>query len=254
MTNPSMTNPIWKSTCANPDALRKVKLQFAKVNIFNPQVYTDQLADCKLWLSGKPANLNPFYELDQFHHTQPVTVAHYKRRLVNWEGHKRSSGRFFYKSFIIEEKMSPIKASAHAIARYRERNGRDMKPELLWENVVPHPSSLMKAEEGWDQRNDCLQPTENGAWLGVACARKEQGCLWEYSRKKGLRFSPTGEWQRGFFIAHTWIHRNDMHPFQVDAWEAHREGDHKTAQEIMSKNLNTSQIIHHEKVLFDKSA
>lgn len=86
-----------------------------------------------------------------------------------------------------------------------------------------------------------MQPTEYGAWLGIAALSTTDLIQYAYKRKGGLSCLEDGEF-RQTFTARTWVHKDQMTPLQFEAWQSYRSGDHDKAIGIMIANKNHHQI------------
>jgi hypothetical protein len=231
----------WYEKCQDDRILRQIKLDFAKAGLFNPRTFLDDEKYLQNCAKGKVGNLNPFYMLEQYQPATPINVRQIRRVLLDTDGRRRSSGKMFYKSFCIEETVSPINLTHHAISRYRERSGEHINEEMLWETVVAQPPAMEIMGNGkMEKRKDLLQPTENGAWLGFPAMSDTHRYLYRYSRKKGFSEGSDGV-MRHTFNALTWVPLTDMLDFQYNAWKAYRDGDSELAISIMSANKNTYQ-------------
>jgi len=212
------------------EASNSMKLDFARVNIFNPY---DQNAYQKLYdfmRAGNPVQKEIYrvwrYGGDEFVHRN-------KFSLIDRKGHYRKN-KFYYKHFTVHEELSPLSARAYALSRYRQRTGQFLDKADYW---LPLPE-LIGNPEG-TVRQDILLPTKTGAWLGYPCLSKN--AYWEYNGKKELLVC--GEYQSWQFKALTYINRSDMFDWQIEICDLHQQGRSEEANNIQLEYINSNQIL-----------
>jgi len=223
----------------DPLASSSMKLDFAKVNIFNPydqNAYKrifDRMAErgqpfqkeiCRVWrFAVNDTEDNKFAFRTRFN-------------LIEHKGHQRKN-KFYYKQFKIHEELSPLAVRAYALRRYRERSGQYLDPAEYWQ-PLPTLSQAINVDNK-TMRQDILLPTKTGAWLGYPCLTTNG--YWEY-KSKNQQLTLKGEYFTSQFKALTYITRQDMFPWQKEICDLHSQGRYEEANQIQDDNLNPNQI------------
>jgi hypothetical protein len=231
----------WLEKLNDAEELRKMKLSFAKVGVFNPLTQLDEMEQLRRWSKGDLGKLRDYFTIQQWTPNDPVVLKHVKMRLLNSKGHRRKN-RMFYKAFEVEDTIAPIQLIPHALLRFRQRSGRFISSDMMWDDPVPQPPSITGQVDVNTKimRKDLMQPTVDGAWLGYPLMCGETHCVSTYSRKRGFDQNWSSKPTEGF-RAFTWVSYNQMLPYQRNAWNAYQNKDFDKAVQIMTDNVNQNQ-------------
>jgi hypothetical protein len=227
----------WIEELEDTSNLQELLLRFRRVNIFNTRTVLDYQKDMELLSQGRLPKLNAYFFIDN--DDRRVFAVHTKREVLRKVQRRKHSTS--YKEIILRETSAPVTVTPHALERYRQRSGTFMTSDMLWDEVVLQPHQQQLTSETITVRSDLMQPTFGGAWLGQRFAAADSTLDYHYKHKH-QRLSQRTYPPQPRFKALTWVHVNDMLPFQRAAWDAYRRNDADSAVAIMSNNINNNQL------------
>ena len=233
----------WQDSLNDKDYYKDLMLGFARVGVFNPRTAFDQAKTWRLWAQGNLTEMGEYWLMHRWAPNDPVVLKRVSNTVIERKGHARKNS-YYHKSFTIEEQVAPLQVTAHALKRYREREGVFVDTKLFWHNLPPLLSSISETDS--TRRKDILLPTPNGAWLGevLACT----STMAHFIYKKGdFDIQETSDTFANGFRAFSYVSYMDMFPYQKQIWELHQEGRHTEANKVQEENINQNQCEEIEK-------
>jgi len=210
----------------DPSWVRKNKVSFARIGVFNPYTLADWTTMLKKMRAGSPPmNTGEFWFLDRWLNN-PVRLIRTKAKLVR-------DGRIKWR---FSTHNSQLYLTPHAVGRFRERSGCVVDPARQCWNI-PHITPGVDLNDAGNVITRQMLPTLGGAWLGYNTMMNGDGSEdYTYNRKRGLTLKQkdmNNPWDS--FYALTYITENQMSWEQIDAVRAYEAGDYEVFNQLNKK-------------------
>lgn len=219
--NISFENHLRDLEC--PQTLRKMKLSFARVGVFNPRTLLEYSRVLDRMRQGIPPAGNEYWEIDQsFDHPMVIYRVKTKNNITNRKNWRSKSV------------YGPLKLTPHAIARYRERTGYNFNPECVWDIAyIPDPIGVSEAGQ---IHNRMILPVPGGIMLGYTAITAAIGEGWRYNRGtlKSVK-SETKPLYKNFYGI-TFVDQNRLTWDQITITEAYEQGDYERYNALVKEN------------------
>lgn len=231
----------WHQDASDPETMRKMKLGFARVGVFNPITTLDMEQETKQGIDAI-AYERDFWNMERFGPTDPIVIKRIKKTIVSKEGHNRKN-RYCYKRAVIQEEVAPVQFTAHSLARYREKAHHYMPVDAAYIALPKMPAGVKTKDVGAKIRKDIMLPYNDGAFLGQPLVCNDTVMRYYWHRRKGC-YNVTTEVpvQRGF-RAWTYIRRHEMLPDQKKIFGLYADGYEQEASDLMEKTVNENQVL-----------
>lgn len=230
----------WEKYSSDPENMRKMKLGFARVGVFNPHTTKDLVNEMKQGIDGV-AYEREFWHMERYQPTDPIVIKRINKTIVSKDGHSRKN-RFFYKRVVTQEHIAPVQFTAHSLARYREKAHHFLPSEAAWIKIPKMPASVDTSSDVAKIRKDIMLPYGDGAFLGQPLMCNDTVMTHHFHRRKGLVNVRTEVPATRGFRAWTYIRRHEMLPNQKKIFGLYNDGYEQEASELMDKTVNDNQV------------
>ena len=210
-----------------PEWVRKNKVPFARVGIFNPYTLKDWTNTLERMFHGIAPNLNKDYWFLDRWLDHPVRLMRTRGKLVR-------DGRIKWR---FTNSNSQLYLTPHAAGRFRERSGYFINPDIQCWNI-PHITKGVDLDAEGKTITSQMLPTLDGAWLGYNVVGLGNGDeQYSYTRKHGCKLKELNtKTHYTHFYALTYITEGMMSDLQIDACRAYDAGDYDRFDELNRKN------------------